>query len=100
MKFLPTAVCGMLLILPCAASSAFAQSSGATAKAQTTQSAPATTAPSNRRISSLTPGAIAPPTHPITMEQTRELLDLMDYKKMEQNNWSQIIAMNKQAAPF
>ena len=34
------------------------------------------------------------------MEQTRELLDLMDYKKIEQNNWSQMIAMNKQAAPF
>ncbi len=113
MKFLPTALNGVLLggvllILPCTASSAFAQSStpssttgGAAAKAQTTPSAPAaTTAPSNRRIGALTPGAIAPPEHPITMDQTRELLDLMDYKKMEQNNWSQMIAMNKQAAPF
>jgi hypothetical protein len=87
-------------MLPCAASNAFAQTSGASAKAQTTPSAPATTAPSNRRISSLTPGAIAPPAHPITMEQTRELLDLMEYKKMEQSNWTQMIAMNKQAAPF
>jgi hypothetical protein len=34
------------------------------------------------------------------MEQTRQLLDLMDYKKIEQSNWSQMIAMNKQAAPF
>jgi hypothetical protein len=34
------------------------------------------------------------------MDQTRELLDLMDYKRMEQNNWSQMITMNKQAAPF
>ncbi len=34
------------------------------------------------------------------MAQTRELLDLMEYKKIEQNNWSQMIAMNKQAAPF
>jgi hypothetical protein len=34
------------------------------------------------------------------LEQTRELLDLMGYKKMEQTNWSQMIAMNKQAAPF
>jgi hypothetical protein len=100
MKFLPTAVCGVLLILPCTASSAFAQSSGAGAKTQTTPNATATTAPSNRRISTLTPGAIAPPKDPITMEQTRELLDLMDYKKMEQTNWSQMIAMNKQAAPF
>jgi hypothetical protein len=34
------------------------------------------------------------------MEQTRELLELMNYKSIEQNNWSQMIAMNKQAAPF
>jgi hypothetical protein len=34
------------------------------------------------------------------MEQTRELLDLMNYKSIEQNNWSQMITMNKQAAPF
>jgi hypothetical protein len=112
MKFLPTALNGVLLggvllILPGTASLAFAQSStpnsttgGASAKTQTTPSAPTTTAPSNRRIGSLTPGAPTPPAHPITMEQTRELLDLMEYKKMEQNNWSQMIAMNKQAAPF
>ena len=109
MKFLPTVfngvlLGGVLLILPCTASSAFAQSStttgGATAQAPTTQSAPSATAPSNRRISSLTPGAPTPPLHPITLEQTRELLDLMGYKKMEQTNWSQMIAMNKQAAPF
>src|SRR5882757_1082487 len=112
MKFVPTALNGVLLggvllILPCTASSAFAQSStpnsttgGASAKAQTTPSAPAATAPSNRRIGSLTPGAPTPPANPITMAQTRELLDLMEYKKMEQNNWSQMIAMNKQAAPF
>ena len=109
MKFLPT-VCngvllgGVLLILPCAASSAFAQSStttsGAATRAQTTQSAPSATAPSNREIGTLTPGAPTPPAHPITLEQTRELLDLMGYKKMEQTNWSQMIAMNKRAAPF
>ena len=34
------------------------------------------------------------------MEQTRELLDLMNYKTMEQTNWSQMIALNKRAAPF
>jgi hypothetical protein len=106
MKFLPTGLHGILLggillILPCTASNAFAQSSTkAGGAAQTTQSAPTATAPSNRRISTLTPGAIAPPAHPITLEQTRELLDLMEYKKMEQNNWTQMIAMNKQAAPF
>jgi hypothetical protein len=109
MKFLPTVfngvlLGGVLLILPCTASRAFAQSStatsGAAAHAQTTQSAPSATAPSNRRIGTLTPGAPTPPAHPVTLEQTRELLDLMGYKKMEQTNWSQMIAMNKQAAPF
>ena len=109
MKFLPTGLQGILLggillVLPCGANSAFAQTttkpSGGTGTAQTTPSGPAATAPSNRRIGTLTPGQATPPAHPITMEQTRELLDLMEYKKMEQNNWSQMIAMNKQAAPF
>jgi hypothetical protein len=105
MKFLPTDLYrvllgGVLLVLPCGA---FAQSgtptSGASTKAQTS-SAPTATAPSNRGISSLNPGQPTPPAHPITMEQTRELLDLMNYKSIEQNNWSQMITMNKQAAPF
>jgi hypothetical protein len=99
MKFVHTALCGVVLMLPCTAMSAFAQST--TTKTQATPSAPAATAPSNRNISPLTPGQPAPPAGPpITMEQTRELLDLMEYKKIEQNNWSQMIAMNKQAAPF
>jgi hypothetical protein len=101
MKFLPTAFCGVMLVLSCTATSAFAQSSAKTStKAQTAPSAPAATAPSNRSISPLTPGQPAPPAHPITLEQTRELLDLMEYKKIEQSNWTQMIAMNKQAAPF
>jgi uncharacterized protein len=105
MKFVPTVLCGALLVLPCAASSAFAQSSttssGAAAKAQTQPSAPpAATSPSNRNISPLTPGQATPPAHPITLAQTRELLDLMNYKKIEDSNWSQMISMNRQAAPF
>jgi hypothetical protein len=102
MKFLPTALCGVLLVLPC---SAFAQSSttsgGASAKpTRPQQSAPTSTAPSNRAITPLTPGAPTPPEHPITLDQTRELLNLMDYKKIEDTNWSQMITMNRQAAPF
>jgi hypothetical protein len=34
------------------------------------------------------------------MDQTRELLNLMNYKNLEQANWSQMIALNKHAAPF
>lgn len=109
MKFVPTILPavllgGALLLSPCAASSAFAQSStassGAAAKAQTQPSGSAATSPSNRKIGSLQPGQPAPPAHPITLAQTRELLDLMDYKKIEDSNWSQMISMNKQAAPF
>ncbi len=104
MKFVPTVICGALLVLPCAAGSAFAQTSttsnGAAAKAQTQPSAPTATSPSNRNISPLTPGQTAPPKDPITLAQTRELLDLMNYKKIEDSNWSQMISMNRQAAPF
>jgi hypothetical protein len=110
MKFLPTVVCGVLLVLPLTATSAFAQgsaqsgaqSSSATksTKAQAAPSGQSATSPSNRNIGSLTPGTPTPPANPITMAQTRELLDLMGYKKIEENNWSQMIAMNKQAAPF
>jgi hypothetical protein len=109
MKFSPTLACGVLLVLPMAAS-VFGQSSTQSAapgnsatkstQSQTTSSAPAATSPSNRGIGPLTPGTPTPPAHPITMEQTRELLDLMGYRKIEENNWSQMIAMNRQAAPF
>ncbi|HEY3990460.1 MAG TPA: DUF2059 domain-containing protein [Acidobacteriaceae bacterium] len=112
MKFLPTELYGRLLggvllggvlmVLPSTARNAFAQStqSGASARTQTAPSAPSATAPANRGISSLDPNAPPPPAHPITMAQTRELLDLMGYKKIEESNWSQMIAMNKRAAPF
>lgn len=82
-------------MLPC---SAFAQSSTASgAKAQTT---PSEASPSNRPIAPLTPGAPTAPANPITLQQTRELLDLMNYKQMEETNWAQMIAMNRRAAPF
>jgi hypothetical protein len=102
MKFFSTKLVlgGALLVLSIPASTAFAQSSATSPKAQSAPSAPAPTAPSNRSIGTLTPGAPTPPAHPITMEQTRELLNLMNYKEMEQNNWSEMIAMNKRAAPF
>jgi hypothetical protein len=48
----------------------------------------------------LQPGQPTPPKDPITLAQTRELLDLMNYKKIEDSNWSQMISMNRQAAPF
>jgi hypothetical protein len=114
MKFLPTVICGVLLVLPLTVTSAFAQSSAQSStqngaqsssstkstKAQAAPSGQSATSPSNRSIGSLTPGTPTPPANPITLAQTRELLDLMGYKKIEENNWSQMIAMNRQAAPF
>ena len=105
MKFVPTVLPavllgGALLLSPMAASSAFAQSSttsgGPAARSQT----PSATAPTSRALNPLQPGQPAPPAHPITLAQTRELLDLMNYKKIEDSNWSQMISMNRQAAPF
>jgi uncharacterized protein len=103
MKFLTSALCGALLVLPVTAGIAFAQSSttgSSTAAKQTAPSSAAAGSPSNRSITALTPGTPAPPAHPITLDQTREFLDLMGYKQMEENNWSQLIAMNRRAAPF
>jgi hypothetical protein len=117
MKVVPSALCGLLLVLP--AGNAFAQSSANTTKTPAAQSssgaqsstanptgtakspsAPAAPAPGGGGISTLDPNAPPPPAHPITTEQTKELLDLMGYKKMEDKNWSQMISMNRQAAPF
>lgn len=113
MKVVPSALCGLLLVLP--AGSAFAQSSTTTNKTTTpqsntaNQSGTAAKSPSAQPtpgpaggagISTIDPNAPPPPAHPITTEQTKELLDLMGYKKMEDRNWSQMISMNRQAAPF
>jgi hypothetical protein len=109
MKFFTTLASGVLLgggllVLPSTGSSAFAQTSSPTTATKSTTSqttpAPAASSPSNRNISALAPGAPVPPANPITIDQTRELLDLMGYKKIEENNWSQMITMNRQAAPF
>ena len=103
MKCFSSAMCGILLVLPLTASGAFAQTSttpSSTGSSHTAASRAQSTSPSSRGVTSLDPTAPPPPAHPITTEQTRELLDLMNYKKMEQTSWSQMIAMNKQAAPF
>jgi hypothetical protein len=34
------------------------------------------------------------------MDQTKELLDLMGFKKMEDDNWSEMLAMSKARIPF
>jgi hypothetical protein len=119
MKVVPSALCGLLLVLP--AGSAFAQSSATTSKTPAAQSGTTTQSGAGAQsgtaakspaaqgapppaggagISTLDPNAPPPPAHPLTTEQTKELLDLMGYKKMEDRNWSQMITMNRQAAPF
>jgi hypothetical protein len=111
MKVVPSALCGLLLVLP--VGSAFAQTTSKTTPAQSgtgAQSGTAAKSPAAQAtpppgaggagISTLDPNAPPPPAHPLTTEQTKELLDLMGYKKMEDRNWSQMISMNRQAAPF
>jgi Uncharacterized protein conserved in bacteria (DUF2059) len=103
MKFLSNKVCGVLLGGALLATNVLAQSttSGTAGKTQSPPNAPAQGSPSNRPISTLTPGTPPPPVGPpITLEQTRQLLALMDYKKIEDGNWSQMITMNRKAAPF
>lgn len=104
MKFTMTAVCGIMLALPCMAGSAFAQNStttgSTTPKTQSQTGAPSETAPSNRPITTLAPGQPPPPAHPITMDQTKQMLDLMGFRKMQDANWSEMLTMSKQRIPF
>lgn len=88
--------------------SALAQTGGAASGAGATpsqstgsaQAAPRTVSPSERSIGTLDPNAPPPPAHPLTTAQTKQILDLMQFKKTQDRNWSQMITMNKQAAPF
>ncbi len=105
MKVVSSALCGILLALPLG--SAVAQTGSSTAGAASTPhqsgatpASPHAASPSERSIGTLDPNAPPPPAHPITAAQTKQLLDLMQFKKTEDRNWSQMITMNKQAAPF
>ncbi len=110
MKRIPSAMCGLMMLLPLSAVSIYAQTTSTThssttpkatnpSKPSQTPSAPST-ASSAAASSPADPNAPAPPAHPITAEQTREILDLMAYKKMEDQGWTQLISNNKQRAPF
>lgn len=107
MKCFSTAMCGFLMALPMTAASVYAQSTTAPAPGAHTSTPSATTHASTAQAPSAAaaatprdPNAPPPPAHPITTEQTRELLNLMGYKKIQDGSWTQMIAMNKQAAPF
>ncbi len=78
-----------------------------TGTSSTTNAAPKTgaaSAPSSRPASSTAATgqneAPTPPAHPITQAQTREMFELMGYKKLMDNMLNQTIAMQKQQAPF
>jgi hypothetical protein len=63
--------------------------------------APAATAPASPAGESAGKDfGVPPPAHPITLEQTREMLHLMGYKKLMTEMMDQNFAMQKQAAPF
>jgi uncharacterized protein len=102
MKRIPSAVCGLMLLLPFSAASLYAQTATPHNSATTTSKpAQSATSPASSAASkNADPNAPAPPAHPITAEQTRELLTLMGYKKMQDEGWKQLIANNQQRAPF
>jgi hypothetical protein len=107
MKRIPTAVCGLMMLVPLSAASVHAQSTtphsstAASKPAQSTAPAPKQSTPAqSAAAASADPNAPPPPAHPITTEQTREMLDLMGYKKMEDEGWKQLVANNQQRAPF
>lgn len=63
--------------------------------------APAATAPASPAGgASRQDFGVPPPAHPITLDQTREMLHLMGYKKLMTEMMDQNFAMQKQAAPF
>jgi len=103
MKRIPSAMCGLMMLLPLSAASVYAQSGTTPSKPAQSKATQAQTAPpaaASAAAKPIDPNAPAPPAHPITNEQTRELLDLMSYKKMQDEGWTQLISNNKQRAPF
>jgi uncharacterized protein len=80
MKFFCSAVCFLVL-----STSAFAQQPANAASSPTTTSAKP---------------EIAPPAHPITLEQTRKMFELMDFQNMMDGMMNQMIAIQNQQAPF
>ncbi len=108
-------LCTLALSCGLAATGLSAQTSSQT-NSQTTNHTTATR-PATPSASSTTPGTQAgsttattgtssqaqaqtPPAHPITTAQTREMFELMGYKKLMDNMLNQTIAMQKQQAPF
>jgi uncharacterized protein len=109
--------CGALLALPLMATTGLQGQTQATPKS-TTQGAPsAPTKGANAGSASsgsATSGSASsgsgsagsastentPPAHPITVEQTREMYELMGFKKTMNGMLMQTIAMQKQQAPF
>lgn len=94
---------GAMLALPLMGANAVQAQTSASPKpgAQGTTSAPAKTTSAGPASTGTASGSeTTPPAHPITIEQTREMYDLMGFKKTMNGMLMQTIAMQKQAAPF
>jgi hypothetical protein len=91
MKTLKYVWCGALLALPLMSTNCLQAQTVSTPKATSTT-------PSSTGAGS--PTDPAPPAHPITIAQTREMYDLMGFKKMMNGMLTQTISMQKQQAPF
>ena len=94
---------GALLALPLMATSGLQGQTSATPKSAAPKSAApgAATAPATgANAASSASTQATPPAHPITIDQTREMYDLMGFKNTMNGMLMQTIAMQKQAAPF
>jgi hypothetical protein len=103
---------GALLALPLMATTGLQGQTQATPKSTTPGAASAPTkganagsassgsASSGSRSAGSASAENTPPAHPITVEQTREMYELMGFKKTMNGMLMQTIAMQKQAAPF
>ncbi len=94
---------GALLALPLMAASGM-QGQTATPKSATPEAShtPASRSSASGPAASVSaaPGQPTPPAHPITIEQTREIYNLMGFKNTMDSMLMQTIAMQKQQAPF
>jgi hypothetical protein len=98
MKVLKYVLCGALLALPLMSTHCLQAQTTSTPKSTGTPKATTSTTPSATGAAS--PTNPAPPAHPITIEQTREMYELMGFKKMMNGMLTQTISMQKQQAPF
>jgi len=99
MKVLQYVVCGIALTIPAAAQTA----SPAPASSTTPPATPATApkpASSGLQLNTLGGDAVKGPEHPLTLEQSTQIYEVLGYQKQIDQNRTAMLAQQKQRAPF